>query len=1488
MRGLLPSILKIIAGLMLLGGSKFALAQNVPNGTSNRPSATATILPSTYTNSTINYIRTWEPSMPSSDPAAVSASIDVNAVRETTQYFDGLGRPLQTVTRAITPEGKDLVVPVKYDDFGREQYKYLPYVPKTGNTNDGRFKTDPFNGQKSFYQDASLVPGAVGENIYYEQTEYEASPLGRVTKSYAPGNTWAKNDPAGVEKGGNRPVTQQYEMNTSADGVRIWDISSGNIPTSSSGLVYGSGTLYKHITKDERGLRVIEFSDKEGKTVLKKVELTSGSADGHNGWLCTYYVYDELGNLRFVIPPKAVGLIQGNWTISQTIADELCFQYEYDSRNRSIAKKLPGAAVVEMVYDVRDRLVFSRDGNLKVKSQWLVTFYDGRDNPIMTALYNSSVTRNILQTNMNTAINNNQNLSYTFPGIADLVAANYDGRPKYEATNSISFENGFEVGDVEMVAEINSSGNQGITSITVTNPLPDIPASALTPLTYTFYDDYSFTGKQNALIGDFSLPRSDGSPYAEIVSNSSSQTKGLITGRKIRVLGTDQWLTTTIYYTDKGRTLQTISDNVNGGKDIETSLYDFSGIRLSTYLRHNNPHSAVTPQITVMKQELYDAAGRLKSIRTQLNDAGVIKTIAENSYNELGQLKTKRLGVTGANTQLETLDYEYNLQGWLKSINKPFVSTTSSTSNWFGQELSYDYGYTINQYNGNVAGIKWKSKSNGIQRSYGYSYDNANRLTVADFTQQNNSSSSWTRDQVDFSVGNLSYDDNGNIITMNQMGMIGTQAPQLIDQLNYSYKNSEASNRLAAVGDPKVTVSAKLGDFIDGTNTGDDYDYDVNGNLTKDLNKNITNITYNHLNLPVEIAVSGKGVITYQYDANGNKLSKTVLDNMGSAPRTTVTEYIGMFVYNQNNLELIGHEEGRIRPVYKSGQPVQYVYDYFEKDHLGNVRTVLTEQTDFTVYAATMETKVAAQETALFSNVEETRVEKPSSYPEDKTTNENKFVAKLNAKEGGRKVGPSLVLRVMSGDTVQVNARAFYKSQGPMQNNVKAPVEDMLADLIKTFVNYAEEGGAHTSQVGSNNPPFNGDFYNNDYQRLKEKDGENTSQSRPKAYLNFVLFDDNFKLVEDNSGVRQVKPTPDELQELGTDKMTISKSGFLYVYTSNETQQDVFFDNVVLAVNNGPLLEETHYYPFGLTMTGISSNAFEDVNYAKNRKGYNGIEHTSDLDLNHYDAFYRNMDPQIGRWWQLDPKPEDGLSLYAAMGNNPILKADFLGDTTSFGASRNQTLIVNGKKISGEQLAQRTIKEWSKIGNVKLEMNKKTGEVEFKGNQKGNYSVTGRREVMEMVSGQGQVTVDFSTQTSSHTSGNNITINPEEIDAMVTGTSSDLNQLTSSYGMVALHEFRHTEAAGGDWHGPLTMGSFGRIDAPDRIGNQIRSELSTLTGTNWGERASYTSMVLYGNEYMPYSGESRGALQRARAMGPSMRGLAQIPTRSVIITPIKY
>jgi RHS repeat-associated protein len=135
----------------------------------------------------------------------------------------------------------------------------------------------------------------------------------------------------------------------------------------------------------------------------------------------------------------------------------------------------------------------------------------------------------------------------------------------------------------------------------------------------------------------------------------------------------------------------------------------------------------------------------------------------------------------------------------------------------------------------------------------------------------------------------------------------------------------------------------------------------------------------------------------------------------------------------------------------------------------------------------------------------------------------------------------------------------------------------------------------------------------------------------------------------------------------------ITKSGYLYIYVSNETQGwDVFFDNLSVRQRSGPMLEENHYYPFGLTMAGISDRALK-ANYTENKYRANGgdelqnKEFSDGTGLEEFDADFRMYDPQIGRYWQTDPLADNGenLSPYAFVNDNPISFNDPVGLTDS-------------------------------------------------------------------------------------------------------------------------------------------------------------------------------------------------------------------------------
>ncbi|WP_168803076.1 DUF6443 domain-containing protein [Chitinophaga oryzae] len=1198
----------------------------------------------------------------------VSTQAQVNALpaesgNRTVTYFDGLGRQVQAIVLQGSPDKKDIITPTEYDNYGRTVKTILPYTDMTG-AGSGSFRTGAFADQLNFYSPANTTLADIAKDDRpFGQQVPELSPLSRPLQQGAPGRSW--------QPGGGHTQQQVYAVNTAADDVKRWTIgpSAGGDPVVAS---YPAGDLFKNVTIDEQGKQAITFTDREGKVVLKRAQLAVTPVNPHTDWLCTYYVYDDYNNQRYVIPPKAVtALAAGGWTFTghPDIAAELCFIYEYDERQRMITKKVPGAAVTEMVYDVRDRLVFTRDGNLTAQGKWMVTFYDGQNRPVMTALYTSTATRATLQASMNTVSGTQSSITRSFPGPDNLVIASYDNSDAYRARSSVTLEDGFDTGTgADMVAETDPALTAGTQTITVNNPLPGIPAASLQPLIYTFYDDYSYTGALAAETGDLSRVNAGGGANADPASVPAAVVTGKVTGMKKLILGTDQYLTTTNYYDEKGRIIQVVSENNNNGRDVSSTLYDFSGKVLGAYVRQRNPRSGTTPDVRIRTVQTYDHAGRLLTVAKQLNDAGTLKVIATNRYNAIGQLTDKTLG-----NNLDNIHYDYNIRGWQLGANRSYVK--NNTGSYFGYDLGYDQpasvidgtAYATPAFNGNISGTIWRSRNDGISRKYDFGYDAVNRLTLADFNQQNAGSTSWTRNLVDFSVSGLQYDENGNILFMKQQGL-SSGARVIVDDLKYGYVAN--SNKLRFVTDRANNPNSTLGDFKEpASNETQDYSYDANGNLTQDNNKGITGIQYNHLNLPQQITIAGKGTISYQYDAAGVKLRKTVVDNTQAPSQTTVTDYAIAGEFKNDTLQFLGHEEGRIRTVLKVNQPVAYVYDYFEKDHLGNVRIVLTEQTDLSMYTATMENARATQETALFSNVTETRAAKPAGYPPDEAAGENAFVAKLNAKTGGHKIGPSLVLKVMAGDTIQIGVKAFYKSQAPADKNTPPPVEDMIASLALAFQGTAAGQGQHGFDAANNITPFTADFYNHEYQRLKTKDADQQKPDNSRAYLNFVLFDEQFNLVDNNSGVKQVKKEPDQLQTLATDKMPVSKSGFLYVYTSNETPQDVFFDNLVVTQATGPLLEVTHYYPFGLTMAGISSNALRGSSYQENRLKYNGKELQSREfgeggGLEWYDYGARMYDVQIGRWGQIDPKVDiyNSISPYNYCLNNPIKYIDPNGE----------------------------------------------------------------------------------------------------------------------------------------------------------------------------------------------------------------------------------
>lgn len=1321
------------------------------------PSQTIAPAPSGYIingqNPMINYVRTREAKSRITDESVFASATSTN-VQQVTSYIDGLGRPLQTVKQQVSPGSnpEDMVSPVFYDPLGRETYKYLPYTETSGtSTTDGKFKLTPFTDQAAFYQGVYVTdqPSLSGEQTFYEQTNYESSPQNRVLEKMGAGNSWA---------GSGRGSNFQYLYTGATDAVQYWTITNNplsydnngnadpstntNIPATS--VTYNAGQLIKNVTLDEAGNATVSYIDKENHVVLKKVQQGVIPADfsGYTNWLCTYYVYDDLDNLRFVIPPNVVQTLvtAGNWNLSAntTIINELCYRYEYDDHKRMIAKKIPGAGWGYMIYDQRDRVVFSQDANMRGNTQWLTLLYDGLDRLVMKAMMSSTVQEPGLQSYVTTA---------TEPAAAGTASSLTLSSPSvgtYQATGSITMIPGFSATGTSgtFVAQIVPTGGTSSPSTIIdgvavnNNPLPQ--GTAITPLIINYYDDYTWTSKSFTSAYNSSV-NAGTNPFAEALpSNASAHTRGLQTGKQVRVienpgnLSQGSMLSTADFFNDRGIQIQENEDNYRGGTDIFTHLYDFQNKLLSSYKVYNNPNAGVAGTVHILNYINYDPAGRpLQEYETINDNSATTRLLAQMSYDNLGKPKQKQLGQKSDGTFLETQNMSYNIRGWLQGINRDYANNDNSRgadTRWFGIELDYDWGFGTNQYTGNIAGTRWRSNGDGQQRAYGYTYDAVNRLMSGDFSQYDGTASAYTDNSVinfDMVMGNgtdptTAYDPNGNILHMKQWGL-KNNANALIDDLTYTYNTG--SNKLQNVIDAQNDPTTTLGDFrtssLSPYSTGKttaavDYYYDNNGNLTRDLNKDIgtqaaNGIAYNYLGLPYQVTVQAasgtKGTITYVYDADGRKLKKNIVDNPGQMQTTIIyLDELNYQVRQQTNgtgslvdtLQFILNLEGRVRPAPNSPSTQaisSFNYDYFVKDHLGDTRMVLTDEQTQDIYpAATLENNntpatdpVTVEEQYYTVNTSQI-VSNPSGIPTYQNNNGNPPVnnnpncsntSPIKQTDNSQKVylmnvsstpktGLGITLKVMSGDRLDIFGLSYYtqSNTGGQPANVSMAALDIINGLLSAPGSLAGER-ITSSQLTANTTGDITPLSN----FISSHDNPN-AETIPRAYLNYVFFDDQFNFA--GSGASQVGQ-PNVLTNHYTVNQQLNdiiapKNGYVYVFCSNESPVNVYFDNLQVILTHGPLVEETHYYPYGLTMAGISDQALI-AGYTENKYRFNGgneLQHKEFSDgsgLELYSSDFRSLDPQLGRWWQIDPKPDFSQSLYAAMNDDPALASDPHGDT---------------------------------------------------------------------------------------------------------------------------------------------------------------------------------------------------------------------------------
>ena len=420
------------------------------------------------------------------------------------------------------------------------------------------------------------------------------------------------------------------------------------------------------------------------------------------------------------------------------------------------------------------------------------------------------------------------------------------------------------------------------------------PSSSPTVLVQSYYDGYGFVG-------------GTGLPTGQFTKDTSGYGRGSLTGSAVTVFGSSTKIYKAFYYDIKGRMTKSVQNNLLSGYDITSTVYTFSD--KPSGVTHTHTASGKTTRTEVYTYT-YDHADRISKVQHSLGSTAI--TLYDATYDNFGRLLTKQYHGTSTNK----LTYAYNLRSWLTGIS----------GTCFTQNLYYNTGVGTAKYNGSISSMTWKSGNESTVRGYKFTYDGLDRMLNATYGETASISTNANR----FSENVTGYDKNGNIKSLQRYGQTGASAYGLLDNLTYTL----TGNQLSCVEDAVSTAAYGTNTaFVNGASAAGEYAYDVNGNLTKDLNKGIADIQYNVLNLPSTVSFSDGSTITYTYGADGTKL-RTV-HKIGST--TTTTDYCGNVIYENGTQKLLLTEEGYIN---LAGTQQ---YHYYLKDHQGNNRVVINQ-----------------------------------------------------------------------------------------------------------------------------------------------------------------------------------------------------------------------------------------------------------------------------------------------------------------------------------------------------------------------------------------------------------------------------------------------------------------------------------------------------------------------------------------------------------------
>lgn len=683
-------------------------------------------------------------------------------VIESIVYYDGLGRPMQNIAIKASPSKQDIVTHLSYDIFGRQDKEYLPYMDISGV--NGTYKnTAEINTNEYYKSNYSIDINALAPNPF-SQKELEKSPLNRVIKQAAPGKDWAI--------GSGHEIKLDYLFNSSTDGVKLYTLTtllnaSGIYEPSLFSGVYGENELYKSIVKNENWISgknntTEEFKDKTGKIILKRTYANYENPNQLEVKHDTYYIYDNYGNLTYVLPPKAEG------SITATILNDLCYQYKYDHRNRLAEKKLPGKQWEYIVYDKLDRPILIQDANLRALNKWIFTKYDAFGRISYTGEYTnaSQTTRAAVQTLAN--------------------------------GSSALFEN-------KQSSALDING----TSVNYSNN--SFPNSAIDLFTINYYDDYdninldggTYTSINNAkgLVTCSKIRILGTNDWTTYVNYYDIKGRSIYNYSKNNYLAVTATVSTQLDF--GGKILETISTHKKGIDTLITITDIYSYDHVGRLLTHKQAINNQPQEFIV--NNTYDNLGQLinkevggKTTQTRLqnvdytyNIRGWLKAI--NNINAIGNdlfafninYNAPTLGTPLFNGAIsQTLWKTANTDSSLKNYAYTYDNLnrlTKATDNSSINPGRYDEGLNYDK-NGNIMSILRLGNTNAAATSFGtmdnltYTYDTGNKLIKVEdasgSTEGFNNASNITNEYT--------YDNNGNMKTDSNKG---------IQAINYNFLN---------------------------------------------------------------------------------------------------------------------------------------------------------------------------------------------------------------------------------------------------------------------------------------------------------------------------------------------------------------------------------------------------------------------------------------------------------------------------------------------------------------------------------------------------------------------------------------------------------------------------------------------------------------------------------------------------------------------------